>query len=59
MSDQIPRRNRVDLHTPAEKAIHEAMAEVEKLPADVRLTDAIILLEKAKQCVSDYVDSNQ
>lgn len=58
MDNEIPRRARLDLNTPAEKAIYEAMQEVEKLPADVRLTDAVNLLAKAKDLVADFVDAN-
>ena len=32
------------------------MLEVEKMPADVRLTDAVILLQQAKDKVSDFID---
>jgi hypothetical protein len=35
------------------------MQEVEKLPADVRLTDAVILLQKAKDCVGDFIDDQE
>lgn len=55
---ETPRRNRLDLYTPAEKAIHDAMQEVEKAGADVKLTEAVMLLQKAKDCVADYVDAN-
>ena len=54
--NEIPGRIRLDLNTPAELAITNAMQEIEKLPPDVRLTDAIILLSKAKEKLSDYVD---
>jgi hypothetical protein len=54
---EIPRRNRLDLNTPTELAIYNAMQEVEKMPADVKLTEAINLLSKAKDLVSDFVDS--
>lgn len=57
MENEIPRRNRLDLNTPAEKAIYDAMQEVEKAGADVKLTEAINLLSKAKDLVADYVDS--
>jgi hypothetical protein len=53
---EFPRRNRLDLNTPAELAIVNAMYEVEKLGADVKLTEAIILLQKAKDLIADYVD---
>lgn len=52
----LPRRSRLDLNTPAELAIFNAMQEVEKAGADVRLTEAIILLDKAKNAVADFVD---
>ena len=56
MSDDIPRRIRQDLMTPAELAITEAMAKVEELPPDERLTAAGILLQQAREKVADYVD---
>lgn len=52
------RRNSVYLLTPAEKAIYDAMQKVEELPADERLTDAVRLLQDAKNRVADYIDSN-
>jgi hypothetical protein len=52
----IPRRNRIDLNTPAEKSIYYAIQEVENIGADVKLTEAVILLIKAKDLISDYVD---
>jgi len=52
----IPRRNRLDLNTPAEKAIYDAMQEVEKAGADLKLTEAVTLLSKARDLVADYVD---
>ena len=53
----IPRRNRLDLMTIAERVIFQAMNEVESLGADVKLTEAVTLLAKAKDCVSDFVDN--
>lgn len=58
-NNSIPRRNRIDLYTPAELAIYNAMAEVEKMPADEKLTEAVMFLQKAKDCVSDYVDKKE
>lgn len=55
-SYEIPRRNRIDLYTPAEKAIYDAKLEVEKLPADPRLTDALLYLQLAQNLISDFVD---
>jgi len=52
----IKRRVRLDLYTPAEKAIWDAMVAVELMEADVRLTNAGMLLGQAKDLVSDYID---
>ena len=52
----VPRRCRVDLDVPAERAIRAAIDAVEALPADVRLTNAVVLLGQAKDHVSDFVD---
>lgn len=54
--NEIPRRCYVDKWTPAERAIADAIAAVEKVGADKRLTDAVILLGQAKDRVADYVD---
>lgn len=54
--DEIPRRIRLDLNTPAEKAIYDAMQEVEKVGADERLTEVVIMLGEARDKLSDYVD---
>lgn len=53
------RRNDVLQMTPAELAILEAMRAVEALPADTRLTDAVVLLQQARDKVSDFVDGVQ
>ena len=58
-SNDWPRRHSLDLNTPAELAIREAMIEVEKLPANAKLTEAVSLLDKAKTLVSDHVDNAQ
>jgi len=50
------RRNNLEKNTPAELAIDNAMQEVEKAGADPKLTEAVILLGKAKNLVGDYVD---
>lgn len=54
--DDIPRRNKIDCWTPAELAIGLAMETVEKIAADERLTDAILLLASAKHSVADYLE---
>ena len=50
------RRLELERATPAELAIDAAIAEVEKLPPDGRLTAAILLLEKARKRVADFLD---
>lgn len=52
----IARRYRVDLCTPAELAIREAMLAVEKAGAHLLLTEAVLLLEQARNKVADYVE---
>lgn len=54
--NDIPRRNDIWRRTPAEISIDRSMREVEGLVADPRLTDAVILLERARNKVSDFVD---
>ncbi len=56
ISDLQNRRNRMDLMLPAELAIFNAMQEIEKIGADMRLTEAQILLTKAKDFVSDFIE---
>lgn len=55
MSD-MPRRSDMSKWVVAEHAIATAMRVVEDMPADVRLTDAIVLLGAALKSVADYVD---
>lgn len=50
------RRINLDLYEPAEWAIRNAILEVESMGADIRLTNAVMLLEKARNLVSDVVD---
>ena len=60
MSDKINnRRHRLELNTPAEVAIYEAMQKVEDLGAEVRLTDIVVLLSKAKDQLADYIESEK
>ena len=54
--NEVPRKCRLDLHTPAELAIRNAMAEVEKAGSSEQLTNAIIKLQEAFDLVADYVD---
>lgn len=53
------KRNRLDLMTPAELAIYNAIQEVEKLGADIILTDVVVELGKAKDKLSDYIDAQE
>jgi hypothetical protein len=55
--DGVPTRNDVSLMSPAEKAITEAMCEVEKAGASRHLTDAVTLLGMARNRVADHVES--
>jgi hypothetical protein len=54
--ETFSRRIQIDKLTPAERAIYDAMVAVEGLPPDVRLTDAVVLLQQARDKVADYVD---
>lgn len=58
MSD-IPRRADINRHSPAETAIREAILAVEAMPPSPTLTEAVILLGKAKDRVADYVDAQE
>jgi hypothetical protein len=49
----------MDLWTPAELAIYNAMREVEKMPASVTLTNAVIKLNEAQSLVADFLDGEQ
>lgn len=55
-SELIPRRIDLRRNIPAELAIRNAIHAVEELAAEVRLTDAVVLLGAALQSVGDYVD---
>lgn len=52
----IPRRNCIDKMVPAELAITNVIRQIETMGADVRLTEAQILLGQARDKVADYVD---
>jgi len=54
-----PRRARLDLNTVAELSIYNAIIEVEKIGADVALTDIVILLNQAKEKLADYIESDK
>lgn len=50
------RRIDVTQLSPAETAIRSAMIAVEEMPADTRLTEATIHLQRARDKVADYID---
>lgn len=54
----IPRRAIVSQHTFTEKTIQDAIRAVELLPADTRLTSAVMHLQKAFNFVADFEDDN-
>lgn len=54
--ENISRRNKLFEFVPAEKAIWDAVQLVEDMGADVRLTNAINLLNQAREQVADFVD---
>ena len=53
----FPRRHQMLKWTPAEMAIAAAVQRVEEAGCDVRLTDAVILLGRARDAVADFVDN--
>jgi hypothetical protein len=55
-TSKVPRRIRLDQNVPAELAIRAAVDAVEEMPADTRLTRAVILLSEALEFVADFVD---
>lgn len=54
---EIPRRARVDQWSLGERAIQDAVDRVEEMGADIRLTQAVILLGEARDKVADFVDN--
>lgn len=55
-ANAIPRRNQIPLMTSAEYAIFEAVQKVEEMPAHPLLTDAVTLLQRARDKVADFVE---
>lgn len=54
--NEIPRRIQLEHMTHAERAIYDAVQVVEAAGCDVRLTEAVILLQQARDKVADFVD---
>ena len=55
-SNGMARRINILYLTPSEKKIHEAISEIESLGADVRLTQAQLLLSQALRELADFID---
>lgn len=56
MSTEIPRRNQINENTELEIDIRKVVAIIEQLPPDQRLTEAVVLLAKAREHLADYID---
>lgn len=56
--NEFPRRIQMQKWCAAEHSIYTAMGEVEKMPADVILTNALCKLQEARDLVADYIDAN-
>lgn len=54
--NKIPRRNVESLNTIIELEFNNLLTKVENLGADILLTDAVTLLKKAKDKVSDFIE---
>lgn len=52
----FPRRHQMQRWCAGERLIQEAVDEVERMGADVRLTDAVNLLGAARDRVADFID---
>lgn len=53
----IPRRACLELLTTEERIIHDAIQAIERMPAaDIKLTQAQVLLAQAKNLISDFID---
>lgn len=53
---RAPRRICLDRLTPAELALHQALVEVENLGADTRLTEVVVMIQKARDIVADCIE---
>ena len=53
---KIPRRSDISRSTPAENEIRRAVEFVEGMGCHPLLTEAVILLDQAREKVADYVD---
>lgn len=53
---EISRRCFIEKLTKEEYEIWRCIQQIEKLPADVRLTECINMLQQAKDKLGDYID---
>lgn len=56
-ADGVPTRNDFTLMTPAELAIMRAIQDVERAGCSTALTEAVVLLSKARDLVADHVEA--
>jgi hypothetical protein len=56
MVDGFPRRSRLDLNTSAELALWDAMDAIERAGAHPLLTEALNLLDEARNKLADFVE---
>lgn len=59
MSNEIPRRSRMDHWIPAETAIHHALVAVENLGAHPQLTEVVCMLSEARRKIADWHDGGR
>jgi hypothetical protein len=59
MIDGTPRRYHLDLLTPAEIALWRAIRMTEESGAHPLLTEAVTLLQQAREKLADYVELEQ
>jgi len=58
MINGFPRRAMIEKMTPMERRLRDDMIMVEALGAHPRLTDAVVLLESAREAVADWVEES-
>ena len=56
MNNTLSRRSKLYFNVQTELTINKAINEIECLGSDVRLTNAQIKLQEAKDLISDFVD---
>jgi hypothetical protein len=56
LTNNLSRRSQLFANSSEELQIRQAVEAVEQMGADVRLTDAIVLLQAARESVADFLD---